>query len=212
MTAFNSERSDRELLCKVFSSELEPQCLYMHREKGFLADPLSSNASMSVQLLWYQNDHGQQRHRLGDRVTMACLDHCECAHQVDLQNLPKFINGLVHQHCMIRNAGIIDESCQRLPLQLPLHLHTFDTGFSIIQGPLFQLNMFASLGRLSRVPASAYHARDPSKHRLRACACCAASLMASTSVTSKSNGVKEDRNSLLSRSMSCSFRTLPNTW
>ena len=55
---------------------------------------------------------------------MTCLDDCKCANQIDLQNLPEFFDGLVHQHCMIGDAGIVDESCQRLSLQFPAHLHT----------------------------------------------------------------------------------------
>ena len=42
-------------------------------------------------------------------------------------------------------------------------------------------------------------------------ACCAAALMASSSVTSKIRGVNEELNSLFSLSRSCCFLTLPYT-
>ena len=43
--------------------------------------------------------------------TTACLDDGKGANQIDLQNLPELIDGLVHQHRVIGDPGVVDESC-----------------------------------------------------------------------------------------------------
>ena len=55
-------------------------------------------------------------------IASTCLRDRQCANKVDLQDVSELLDGLVHQHCMVGNAGIVNQSCQCLPLQVVLHL------------------------------------------------------------------------------------------
>ena len=40
----------------------------------------------------------------------ACLGDSERANKIDFHDLSKLLNRLVHQHCMVGNARIIDQT------------------------------------------------------------------------------------------------------
>ena len=46
----------------------------------------------------------------GMQSGFACLGDSERANKIDFHDLSKLLNRLVHQHCMVGNARIIDQT------------------------------------------------------------------------------------------------------